>query len=355
MNKPTPVNEAIAGDILNFLKKTWATTTSVVDGDDKSEFAGAGQQEMLKYVESYLRYFMQLMGRQYRRTDDDANEKSAQNIVWKKLTWNKLYRFITNVMKSDENASLGPKDFVELLKDPTMRRVEKNIGFTTALTPVMFNSTDAISPIPYLGPNAPDRAKRAASRVNRYASQDLAQGLIGLACERLVAIDYGLVDRGKPEKIKNEKPARQRPSRAKPPQNSKAQDAVAALTNLGYNAEQARQVVDRAFSELGKDAAVNDVVKAALKSLGRPEPTPSEKFVLRETTIVETARLAQHLTFGQKCHLLETVINADTEITVSPTTAATLDMLLECLQITWEVAGWQRNENADDSVTLKRV
>ena len=324
MNKPTPVNEAIAGDILNFLKKTWATTT--------------------KYVESYLRYFMQLMGRQYRRTDDDANEKSAQNIVWKKLTWNKLYRFITNVMKSDENASLGPKDFVELLKDPTMRRVEKNIGFTTALTPVMFNSTDAISPIPYLGPNAPDRAKRAASRVNRYASQDLAQGLIGLAC-----------DRGKPEKIKNEKPARQRPSRAKPPQNSKAQDAVAALTNLGYNAEQARQVVDRAFSELGKDAAVNDVVKAALKSLGRPEPTPSEKFVLRETTIVETARLAQHLTFGQKCHLLETVINADTEITVSPTTAATLDMLLECLQITWEVAGWQRNENADDSVTLKRV
>jgi len=49
--------------------------------------------------------------------------------------------------------------------------------------------------------------------------------------------------------------------------NSAAQDAISALTNLGYGRSEAAQAVARAASALGDKAALNDLITSGLKEL----------------------------------------------------------------------------------------
>jgi len=49
--------------------------------------------------------------------------------------------------------------------------------------------------------------------------------------------------------------------------NSAAQDAISALTNLGYGRSEAAQAVARAASTLGDKAALNDLITSGLKEL----------------------------------------------------------------------------------------
>jgi len=46
-----------------------------------------------------------------------------------------------------------------------------------------------------------------------------------------------------------------------------AEDAISALMNLGYPEAKARQSVDKVLKDLGPEAALEDVLKAALKSV----------------------------------------------------------------------------------------
>jgi Holliday junction DNA helicase RuvA len=49
--------------------------------------------------------------------------------------------------------------------------------------------------------------------------------------------------------------------------NSTSQDAISALTNLGYGRSEAATAVSRALQNLGDSAALNDIIKSGLKEL----------------------------------------------------------------------------------------
>ena len=49
--------------------------------------------------------------------------------------------------------------------------------------------------------------------------------------------------------------------------NSASQDAISALTNLGYGRSEAAMAVSRVLQNLGDAAALNDIIKSGLKEL----------------------------------------------------------------------------------------
>ena len=183
------LDEVLAQDVVNFLKKSWKLAMGTMDSKQQAWAASSGQQEIAQFTDIWIKNFMKVMGQVYRpdATDPSDQNLTPQNRVWKKLEWRRLYKFLKKIAprSAPDVALTSPAEFNRVIKNPILGRVLQSMKYTPIpLTMQILNSTEVISPKPY--------KKGKVFSGDRYASQDIALGLIGLVCEEVAAKFYNV-------------------------------------------------------------------------------------------------------------------------------------------------------------------
>ena len=347
------IDEALAADIINFLKKSWQVMVRDVGGAE----ARQGQQEVANYVTNYLQHFMQLMARQYNGTTRPADKKEpAQNIIWKNLSWSFLYNYLTKHMESSDGNKLTYKEVTELLKNPVMLKLEQSVSkigpiilFNTPITINTFKDTNPISRRPY---------KTGGLRA-RYPAEDIAKALITLACEKLTAMDNGL------------------DSDVDIPTTSKASPKKASPKKISATPTSTAPLGAKMAINIGNDpkGGPTNFVKKNDGWYYANGDTPAgkldatiEKLYLEKTPVTEqilgwTKHFSHKLSLHHKQLLAEHVMNIvnisrDSELVmIDENNYNTITKMLECLNTSWRKINWKVmiDESQNGYIMLKKI